>query len=224
MGPNYFFMNKKSSGSNPVLDIIQIGTPSSSTSDLIPLWTFYEHTRCGMIFDASEIGKAGEIQAIEFAMAGPSSPTSHVSPRNRVYICHWTKTDINGRYEFTNGNVDVDWVSSYQAADYQRTFGAGTGDNVTFAMGRNNPTWIKLDFGGTNLTTLNYNNIDALGIFYETNQQPSGITSQANSVDFPTNAGPSSNDRGCYSYQYGGFPTSMTRVDYRPCVKLHIFG
>ena len=212
-------------GGNPTLDIIQVGSIGVTTTDLMPLWTWYEHTRCAFIIDAAELNKAGEIQAIEFAISGPPFPTSHNSPRHRIWVMHWTDTNNSGRYEFTNGTIQTDLVTYYQPTDYQNTFGPGVGDTVTLAMGRTDPTWVKLDFGGTNLTKLQYNGTDALGIFYQTNQQGSGITSQSNSVDFYTSTnGSQASKRGSYAYKYTSYPSTMTRVDYRPVMKVHIFG
>lgn len=215
-----FWQKGLSGGSNPVLDIIQIGTASSQVSDLVPFFSYWERGRTAIIFSPTEIGKSGLIQAIEFGMSGPSSPTSWTAPRQKIWMGHF---DISTypNLQFPSGTVQWDVVSTYGVSDFTRTFGAGTGSSITYAMGKTDPTWTQINMGGPNLTQFDYNGTDGLIILYENNQYPDN-TSVGNAIDWYSNY--SAGRKAAYDYSYSSQSSTMTRIDYRPIIKIHVFG
>lgn len=212
-----------SGSSNPVLDIIQVGTISNTTTDLIPFFSYWERGRSAMIFSPTEIGKSGVVQAIEFAMDGPAYPTSWTAPRQSIWMGHLPIASYPA-LKFPSSTVQWDVVSNYSVSGFVRTYGAGTGANITYAMQNNvNPTWVQINMGGANLSQFNYNGTDGLIILYQNDQYPDN-TSVGNAIDFYTSTSRANDDKAAYDYSYSSQSSTMSRIDFRPVVKLHVFG
>lgn len=217
----FYQQSGSNSGGNPVLDIIQIGTAGFQVSDVIPFYSYWERGRSAMIFSPTEIGKAGVIQAIELGMSGPASPTTHTAIKQTIYMGHFPISTYPN-LQFPSGTVQWDIVTNYGVTGYVRTFGAGTGADITYAMGKNDPTWTQINMGGPNLTQFNYNGTDGLIILYQNNQFPN-YTSVSDAIDWYSNYS-GSGSKGAYDFSYGSLSSTMNRIDYRPIIKLHVFG
>ena len=149
-----------SGASTPTLDIIQIGTPGGTTTDLIPVYQYYEYGWTAWIIDQADINKAGDIQAIEFALDGPSQTTNSLQ-KQRIYMGHTTMS------AFPSSGVQEDLVTNYGVTNYQRVFGPGTGSTITYSVAKSQPAWNLVNLGaGTGVSQFAYNNTDNLIIQY----------------------------------------------------------
>ncbi len=210
----FYGSSNSGGGSNPVLDIIQIGTLGNASTNLLPVRQYYEHGWSTMIIDQADIAKQGEIQAIEFAIKSPNNKTNLVY-QQRIFMGHTTLST------FPAFSVQEDLVQYYGVTNFTQVFGALGGSNITYTSGATPPTWKQIDFGQQSASsTFQYNNTDNLIIQYFNNQYPNYISSSDEHFFYYNNKV----DANGYVYWYLTQPSSGNRTSLQPVIKLHVFG
>ena len=212
-----FFFNTSgimSGASNPVLDIIQIGTLGNASTNLLPVRQYYENGWSTMIIDQADINKAGEIQAIEFAIKSPNNRVNTL-PLQRIFMGHTTMST------FPAFSVQENLTAFYPVTNFTQVFGALGGTSITYTSGASAPTWKQIDFGQQSASsTFQYNNTDNLIIQYKNAQYPNYISSTYEHFFYYNNKA----DANAYVYWYLSQPSSGNRTSLQPVIKLHVFG
>jgi len=210
----FYQQSGSSSGGNPVLDVIQIGTLGNASTNLLPVRQYYEHGWSTWIISQSDIAKQGEIQAIEFAIKSPNNKVNTL-PLQRVFMGHTTMST------FPAFSVQEDIVQYYPVTNFTQVFGALGGTSITYTSGASAPTWKQIDFGVQSASsTFQYNNTDNLIIQYFNNQYPNYISSSNEHFFYYNNKV----DANAYVYWYLTQPSSGNRTSLAPVIKLHVFG